>query len=93
MKSTIQKNFYQTICIALLVIFVGAYCAAAAETININTATVEDLVKLDRVGQKYAERIVAYRNEFGPFEKPEDIMNVKGIGEKTWEVNKNRITI
>lgn len=65
----------------------------AADTVNINTATVEELTQLDRVGTKYAERIVAYREANGPFKKPEDILDVQGIGPKTWEVNKDRIVV
>ena len=42
--------------------------------VNINTATVEELVQLNKIGQKYAERIVAYREQNGPFKKPEDIV-------------------
>jgi competence protein ComEA len=75
----------------------GALWAEEAKTedvkkVNINTATVEELVQLNKIGQKYAERIVAYREQNGPFKKPEDIMQVKGVGEKTWEKNKDSIT-
>ncbi len=61
--------------------------------ININSAGVEELVKLERVGEKYAQRIVEYREANGPFEKPEDIMKVKGISSKIWEANKDRIAV
>ncbi|MBW2594672.1 MAG: ComEA family DNA-binding protein [Deltaproteobacteria bacterium] len=61
--------------------------------LNINTATVEELVNLKRIGPKYAERIVQYREANGPFVKVEDIMMVKGIGPKTLEVNKDVITV
>jgi len=61
--------------------------------ININSAGVEELAKLDRVGEKYAQRIVEYRETNGPFEKPEDIMKVKGIGSKIWNANKDRIAV
>ncbi|MBW1900436.1 MAG: helix-hairpin-helix domain-containing protein [Deltaproteobacteria bacterium] len=61
--------------------------------ININSAGVEELAKLDRVGEKYAQRIVEYRETNGPFEKPEDIMKVKGIGSKIWDANKDRIAV
>ena len=88
-----RNKMYLAVCLALLVVFTGAYCATAMETININTAPFEQLMKLDRVGAKYAERIVEYRETVGPFQKPEDIMKVKGIGKKTWEANKDRIVI
>jgi len=78
---------------AMVMIFAGSVAAEAGPTININTASVEELTQLDRVGQKYAERIVAYRTENGPFKAPEDIMLVAGIGEKTFEANKDRIVV
>jgi competence protein ComEA len=65
----------------------------AMEKVNINTASVDQLMDLDRVGAKYAERIVQYREQYGPFAAPEDIMKVKGIGQKTWEANKDRIVV
>ncbi|WP_035253914.1 ComEA family DNA-binding protein [Desulfatiglans anilini] len=79
------------------VFFLMMFCAAAvgaAETvgqININEATVEELTDLEGVGPGYAQKIVEYRKENGPFDKPEDIMKVKGIGDKIWETNKDRI--
>ncbi len=60
--------------------------------ININKATVEELSTLERIGPSYAQRIVDYRNENGPFQKPEDIMKVRGIGIKAFEANKDIIT-
>ena len=79
--------------IAMVMIFTGTVAAEVTTKININTASVEELVQLDRVGQKYAERIVAYRDENGPFKAPEEIMQVAGIGEKTFEANKDRIVV
>jgi len=66
---------------------------AAISKININTAPEEEMVKLKRVGPVIAGRIVEYRETHGPFQRPEDIMNVKGIGQKTWEDNKNIIAV
>jgi len=54
------------------------------ERININTAPVEDLIRLPGIGEVRAQDIVAYREEKGPFGKPEDIQKVSGIGEKTF---------
>ncbi len=67
--------------------------AADGAKININTATVEELTELKNVGGKTAERIVAYRKANGPFKSPHDLTNVKGIGEKTIEKNKGRISV
>lgn len=66
---------------------------AAQEMININTATKDELLLLKRVGPSLAGRIIAYREEHGPFQTTEDILNVKGLGEKFWEANKDRITV
>lgn len=88
-----NKQLYLALLVTTALFFAGTCLAASMETVNINTAPVEQLSTLDRVGAKYAERIIEYRELNGPFEKPEDIMKVKGIGQKTWEANKNRIVV
>lgn len=55
------------------------------EPTNINTGGFEDLQRLPRVGPAMAARIIAYRQEVGHFRRPEDIMEVRGIGERTFE--------
>ena len=52
--------------------------------VNLNTGSAAELIQLPGVGEKVAARVVAYRKENGPFQKIEEIMNVKGIGEKTF---------
>jgi competence protein ComEA len=90
----ILKNIFTLSLVAVLLItFVPVFSAHAAEKVNINKASVQEIAQLDRIGLKYAERIVQYRQEYGLFEKPEDIMKVRGIGPKTFETNKDRITI
>lgn len=59
---------------------------APAGVVNINTADAAQLVLLPRIGEKAAERIIAYRTEHGPFKKPSDLMQVKGVGAKTFEL-------
>ena len=54
------------------------------ETVELNTATAAELQTLPRVGERTAERIIEYREEHGGFEKIEDLMNVRGIGERTF---------
>ena len=56
--------------------------AAPAGKVNINTASVGQIAILPRIGEKVAERIVELPEGAGPFAKPEDLMEVKGIGEK-----------
>ena len=64
-----------------------------ADKININTASVQELMKLKGVGEKKAQAIVDYRNENGRFETIEDIINVSGIGEKTLENLRDMISV
>jgi len=67
--------------------------SALTGKINLNTASSEELQKLPRIGPKAAERIISYREANGPFQHLEDLMNVKGIGEKTFEQLKDLITL
>jgi competence protein ComEA len=64
-----------------------------AAKVNINTAGKEQLMDLPRIGEKIAERIIEYREKNGKFKRPEDIMKVKGIGEKTFKKFEKRIVI
>lgn len=52
--------------------------------VDVNHADAEELAKLPGIGEQVAKRIIAYREANGPFEKTEEIMNVRGIGEKTF---------
>ena len=60
---------------------------------NINLATKIELLDLPGIGETYAERIIQYREENGPFETIEDIMKVKGIGESKFNDLKDKITV
>jgi competence protein ComEA len=66
---------------------------APAGPVNINTATATELETLPGVGPKTAEAIVEYREANGPFGSIEDIMNVPGIGEGTFEKIRDGITV
>ncbi len=61
--------------------------------ININTATVTELMTLDGIGEVKAKAIVEYREKNGYFKSIDDITLVKGIGEKTLEKNRDKITV
>lgn len=77
--------------LALILAAIGSVAMAdeASSTggvVNINTADASQLSLLPRVGEKAAERIIEYRTEHGPFKKAADLMQVKGIGAKTFEL-------
>ena len=61
-----------------------AASATTSAVVNINTASASELEALPGVGAKTAARIVEYRQKNGPFKKVEELMNVRGIGEKNF---------
>jgi competence protein ComEA len=61
--------------------------------VNLNTATVAQLEALPGIGKSTAERILEYREKSGGFKKVEDLMNVRGIGEKSFLKLKPLITV
>jgi competence protein ComEA len=67
--------------------------ASASAPVNLNTATAAQLEALPGIGAKVAERIVEYRQKNGGFKKVEDLMNVRGVGEKSFLKLKPLITV
>jgi competence protein ComEA len=67
--------------------------ATAASPVNLNTATATDLQTLPGIGKATAARILEYRQKNGGFRKIEDLMNVKGIGEKSFLKLKALVTL
>jgi len=61
--------------------------------VNLNTASAVQIAELPGIGVKTAELIVQYREKNGPFKKIEEIMNVRGIGEKSFLRLKDRLTV
>lgn len=61
--------------------------------ININTASAAELVRLDGIGEAKARAIVEYREEHGYFMSVDELVKVSGIGEKTLEKNRDKITV
>jgi competence protein ComEA len=70
-----------------------AVAAASTQVINLNTANAIQIATLPGIGPKAADLIVQYRQKNGNFKKVEEIMNVRGIGEKTFLKIKSRITV
>ncbi len=90
---------YRKIVVAVLVaistvmVCITSANAGEAKQININTASAEELTQLKGVGANYAARIIEFREKNGPFEKPEDLIRVPRIGQKTFENNKDLILV
>lgn len=61
--------------------------------VNINMATARQLVDLPSIGDKMAQRIIDYRNTIGQFKTKEQLKNVSGIGDKTYENLKDKIDL
>lgn len=61
-------------------------------TVNINTATLEELQTIKGIGKKKAEAILQYRKEHGAFRTKEDLLQVKGIGKKALEAIESQVT-
>jgi competence protein ComEA len=66
---------------------------APSAPINLNTANQAQLESLPGIGPKAAQRILEYRQKNGNFKKTEDLMNVKGIGEKSFLKLKPLLTV
>ncbi len=70
------------------------FAAFSAGSVNINTADAQTIAStLTGIGQAKAEAIVEHREANGPFRSVEDLLRVKGIGEKTLEANRERIRL
>lgn len=90
---TLRKPLFSIITVVTLLF--GALGAFAAEeaapakvagVVNINTADAAQIAFLPRIGAKTAERVVAWREENGQFKKTTDLMQVKGISDKTFDL-------
>lgn len=71
----------------------NATAASVTGTVDINTASLTELQTLPGIGPVLAQRIVAYRESYGPFESAWQLANIDGIGEKTIESILDHITV
>jgi competence protein ComEA len=71
----------------------SAASSAAAAPINLNTASLAQLETVPGIGKSTAERILEYRQKNGAFKKVEDLMNVRGVGEKSFLKLKPLVTV
>ena len=67
--------------------------ASQTQVVSVNKATLDELQTVRGIGPALAERIIKYREEHGKFERLEDIVNVRGIGEAKFQKIKNQVTI
>lgn len=84
----------KTIAAIVLALALTGLAVADSAPVNINTASAEQLAAaLHGVGMAKAEAIVAYRDENGPFEHIDELVNVRGIGLATLDRNRDRIVL
>ena len=97
MTKNLRKVLVVVLCMGILLGSVSLVQLSAQtknkKKVNINTASLSELQTLPRIGPKVAQRIINYRKEHGPFKRIEDIMKVRGIGERTFLRIKDLITV
>jgi len=86
---TLRRFVATGLALAMAALLVSGPAMAAGKPaptakVNINTASIEQLTTLPGVGPKLAARIVEYRQKSGTFRSPQELMNVKGVGEKNF---------
>ncbi len=79
--------------VALMMTWVVPEIENELQTVDINSADLDELMGLQGIGHKLAYRIMSYRLANGPFQQPEDLMKVKGFGEKLFEANRNQLVV
>ena len=93
MKKISSKLIFLFVALCFSITLCGSIQAEESQKVNINTAAKEELMQLQKIGPQKAEAIIEYRETVGLFENPEDIVNVTGIGEATYEINKDLIAV
>jgi len=92
-KSRLHRIAAAALAVALAMTLSAGTAFAQEPQVDINKASVEQLTALPGVGETLAQRIVDYREQQGPFASAEELMNVKGIGEKSFEKLRDRLTV
>lgn len=85
---------FKHIVLALVLVLGLGNAVLAAEPVDVNTATAQELAEaLNGVGESKAEAIVAYREANGPFKHIDELINVRGIGMATVDKNRDMIRL
>jgi len=84
------KRLFLSLCMALLL---STGMAFAADKINVNTATQEELQTLNGIGASTAAAIIDYRDQIGEFKSINSLLEVKGIGEKKLAKLSDQLTV
>jgi len=84
------KRLFLSLCMAL---FLSTGMAFAADKINVNTATQEELQTLNGIGASTAAAIIDYRDQIGEFKSINSLLEVKGIGEKKLAKLSDQLTV
>jgi competence protein ComEA len=95
---TIRRFVATGLALAMAALLVSGTAVAAGKPaptakVNLNTASVEQLTTLPGVGPKLAARIVEYRQKAGTFRSTQELMNVQGIGEKSFLQFRGQLTV
>jgi len=88
-----KKNISRIWVAVFVTVFLFGFNSLAGEMININTASLEELDSLPGIGPSKAQAVIDYRVENGDFKIIEDILNVSGIGQTTFNNIKDLITV
>lgn len=84
----------KTIAALLVTLALAGFATAEEMSVNVNTATAEQLAEaLTGIGEAKAEAIIEYREEHGPFQHPDELVNVRGIGLATLDRNRDLILV
>ena len=90
----LSRSYFTVSLLALMLIvsFSGVGFAGDVQ-VDLNTSTAKELQQLPGIGKGLAKRIVDYRTTNGPFKSVEELMQVRGIGKKTFAKMKERLTV
>ena len=91
--NTNQGKWSIAVAVVVFLLFYSVAGAEQASRLDLNHATLSQLDGLPGIGPVIAERIIQFREDNGPFKWIEDLMNVRGIGEKTFLKLAERITV